>query len=86
MQKNAMATSASPEGFLLLDSARNPIFVNPVATQALVYPRKPEAAEEPQQLSGKQNTFDTFFAAVVDWSSSCPTISIGAPNLLVPQL
>jgi DNA-binding NarL/FixJ family response regulator len=43
MQKNAMATSASPEGFLLMDSSRNPIFVNPVATQALVYPQKPGA-------------------------------------------
>jgi DNA-binding NarL/FixJ family response regulator len=43
MQKDAAATSISPEGFLLLDSSMNPIFVNPVATQILIYPEKPEA-------------------------------------------
>jgi DNA-binding NarL/FixJ family response regulator len=42
MQKNAMATSAPPEGFLLLDSSMKPIFVNPAAAQILVYPEKPE--------------------------------------------
>jgi DNA-binding CsgD family transcriptional regulator len=49
MRKDAMATSISSEGFLLLDSAMNPIFVNPVATQILVYPEKPEAQKN---LSG----------------------------------
>ena len=43
MQKDAMAMSISSEGFLLLDSSMNPTFVNPVATQILVYPEKPEA-------------------------------------------
>jgi DNA-binding NarL/FixJ family response regulator len=43
MEKDAMATSISSEGLLLLDSSMNPIFVNPVATQILVYPEKPEA-------------------------------------------
>jgi DNA-binding CsgD family transcriptional regulator len=42
MQKNAVATSASTEGFLILDPFLNPIFVNPVAAQILVYPQKPE--------------------------------------------
>jgi DNA-binding CsgD family transcriptional regulator len=41
MQKNAMATNASSEGFLLLDPSMNPIFVNPAAAQILVYPQKP---------------------------------------------
>ncbi len=43
MQKHAMGTSVSSEGFLLLDSSMNPLFVNPVARQILVYPEKPEA-------------------------------------------
>jgi len=43
MQKDVMVTSISPEGFLLLDSSLNPVFVNPAATQILVYPQKPEA-------------------------------------------
>jgi DNA-binding CsgD family transcriptional regulator len=42
MQKNIAATSISSEGFLLLDSSMNPIFVNPVAAQILIYPQKPE--------------------------------------------
>jgi DNA-binding NarL/FixJ family response regulator len=42
-EKDATATSGSSEGFLLLDSSMNPIFINPVATQILVYPQKPEA-------------------------------------------
>jgi DNA-binding NarL/FixJ family response regulator len=40
MQKNGMTTSASSEGFLLLDPSMNPIFVNPAAAQILVYPQK----------------------------------------------
>jgi DNA-binding CsgD family transcriptional regulator len=43
MQKNAVATSAPTEGFLLLDPSMNPIFVNPAAAQILLYPQKPEA-------------------------------------------
>ena len=43
MQNDVMAKSMSSDGFLLLDSSMNPIFVNPVATQILVYPEKPEA-------------------------------------------
>jgi DNA-binding CsgD family transcriptional regulator len=42
MRKNAMATSASSEGFLLLDPSMNPIFVNPAAAQILAYPQKLE--------------------------------------------
>jgi DNA-binding CsgD family transcriptional regulator len=42
VQKHSMATGVSSEGFLLLDSSMNPIFVNPVATQILVYPQRPE--------------------------------------------
>jgi DNA-binding CsgD family transcriptional regulator len=41
MQKNVMASSASSEGFLLLDPSMNPIFVNPAAAQILAYPQKP---------------------------------------------
>jgi DNA-binding CsgD family transcriptional regulator len=42
MQKNAIASSASSEGFLLLDLSMNPVFVNPAAAQILVYPQKLE--------------------------------------------
>src|SRR3984957_19139943 len=42
-QKSAMATNISSEGFILLDSAMNPISVNPIAMQILVYPLKPDA-------------------------------------------
>jgi DNA-binding CsgD family transcriptional regulator len=41
MQKAPVATNLSPEGFLLLDSAMNPIFVNPAAARILVYPQDP---------------------------------------------
>jgi DNA-binding NarL/FixJ family response regulator len=43
MQKDAVGTSVPSEGFLLLDSSMNPIFVNLVATQILVYPEKADA-------------------------------------------
>jgi DNA-binding CsgD family transcriptional regulator len=42
MRKDAMATSVSSEGFLLLDSSLCPILVNPIAAQILIYPQKPE--------------------------------------------
>jgi DNA-binding NarL/FixJ family response regulator len=42
MPKNTTLTSVASEGFLLLDPSMKPIFVNPVATQILVYPQKPE--------------------------------------------
>lgn len=38
-----MTMSVSSEGFLLLDSSMNPIFVNAAAMQILVYPKKPGA-------------------------------------------
>ena len=41
-QKDTIATSVSSEGFLLLDSSMNPVFVNPIAAQILAYPQKPE--------------------------------------------
>jgi len=46
MQKDGTAVNTSSEGFLLLDSFLNPIFVNPVATRILVYPLKPEAQKD----------------------------------------
>jgi DNA-binding NarL/FixJ family response regulator len=42
METDTMASNALSEGFLLLDSSMNPIFVNPAAAQILVYPQKPE--------------------------------------------
>jgi DNA-binding CsgD family transcriptional regulator len=42
MQKNAAATKASSEGFLILDPSMNPLFVNSVAAQILAYPQKSE--------------------------------------------
>ena len=42
MQK-AAATATSSEGFLLLDPFMNPIFINQVATEILLYPQKVEA-------------------------------------------
>lgn len=38
--------TTSSEGFLLLDSSLNPIFVNPVATQILAYPQKPDVRKD----------------------------------------
>lgn len=43
MQSDIAATSISSEGFLLLDSSMNPVFVNPIAAQILMYPQKPES-------------------------------------------
>ena len=48
MQNDPMAAGLSPEGFLLLDSAMNPIFVNPVAARILVYPQEPETQNNPE--------------------------------------
>jgi DNA-binding NarL/FixJ family response regulator len=42
MQNAAAIMGKSSEGFLLLDSSMNPLFVNPTAAQILVYPQKPE--------------------------------------------
>ena len=54
LQKDAMGTSVPSEGFLLLDSSRNLLFVNPVATQILVYPERPEAQKNlSSYLAGK---------------------------------
>jgi len=41
-QRIALTAAESPEGFLLLDSSLNPLFVNPAAAQILSYPQKPE--------------------------------------------
>jgi DNA-binding CsgD family transcriptional regulator len=43
MQHAAVVTSKSSEGFLLLDNAMSPIFINPVAAQILAYPEQPES-------------------------------------------
>lgn len=43
MENSAMTAIISSEGLLLLDHSMNPIFVDPAATQVLVYPQKPEA-------------------------------------------
>lgn len=42
MQNLASKSMVSSDGFLLLGSLMDPIFVNPVARQILVYPQKPE--------------------------------------------
>ena len=42
MQKPTERAAVSPEGFLLLDSARNPIFVNQAAAKILLYPHEVE--------------------------------------------
>lgn len=42
MRSNTVAPNVSSEGFLLLDSGMQPVFVNPVAAQILVYPQEPE--------------------------------------------
>lgn len=49
MQKDGATMNISSDGFLLLDSSLNPIFVNPVAAQILTYPHKPDARKD---LSG----------------------------------
>ena len=54
MQK-AVATAASTEGFLLLDPALNPIFVNHAAAKILLYPMKVEA----------QRKVDSFLASKI---------------------
>ena len=43
MQTTGINASASSEGFLLLDSAMRPIYVNQVAAEILSYPQKPES-------------------------------------------
>jgi len=54
MQKAAVKTTASSEGFLLLNSAMNPILVNRVATEILSYPQKPETQKNLDEfLAGK---------------------------------
>jgi len=42
MQNAAAIMAKSSEGFLLLDDAMSPIFVNPAAAQILAYPENPE--------------------------------------------
>ena len=39
MGKSVWQTAASSSGFLLLNSSRKPIFINPVASQILLYPQ-----------------------------------------------
>ena len=41
MQTMELPAAISSEGFLLLDSAMNPILVNPAAAQILAYPKQP---------------------------------------------
>jgi DNA-binding CsgD family transcriptional regulator len=54
MQKAAVKTAASAEGFLLLNSSMNPIFVNSAAAEILSYPQKPETQKNLHEfLAGK---------------------------------
>jgi DNA-binding CsgD family transcriptional regulator len=56
MQQVAKATTSS-EGFLLLNSSMNPIFVNHVAAEILSYPQKPELHKNLDQfLASKINS------------------------------
>jgi DNA-binding CsgD family transcriptional regulator len=41
-QRTVLTAVKSSEGFLLLNSSLNPIFVNPAAAEILSYPQKPE--------------------------------------------
>jgi DNA-binding CsgD family transcriptional regulator len=41
-QRTVLTAAESSEGFLLLDSSLNPLFVNSAAAEILSYPRKPE--------------------------------------------
>ena len=66
MQKNVMAMSISSEGFLLLDSSMNPIFVNPAATQILVYPRKPETGRDLDSYLASKIRYDAFLGGAVE--------------------
>ena len=43
MQKAGAAGAVSPEGFLLVNSSMNPIYVTPEVAQILIYPNKVEA-------------------------------------------
>ena len=43
MRKAGAAGGVSPEGFLLVDSSMNPIYVTPEVAQILMYPQKVEA-------------------------------------------
>jgi DNA-binding CsgD family transcriptional regulator len=51
MQRPSFPVSESSAGFLLLDAGMNPIFVNTVAAQILIYPHSIE--EHPDLLSSK---------------------------------
>jgi DNA-binding CsgD family transcriptional regulator len=73
MQKNVMVANISSEGFLLLDSSMNPIFVNPIAAQILVYPQKPET----------QRNLDKYLASRIRLTLFSEQPSNGSP--LVPK-
>lgn len=52
MRSNTVAPNVSSEGFLLLDSGLQPVFVNPAAAKILAYPQEPDA----------QKNLDTYMA------------------------
>lgn len=46
IQNNTVNEPTSSEGFLLLDSSMNPLFLNPAAAQILTYPQKLKTQKE----------------------------------------
>jgi hypothetical protein len=67
MRKPAVAATVSSEGFLLLDSAMEPIFVNHAAAKALLYPLEVEA----------QGSLDDFLASKI----RCTLLSEQSPGV-----
>lgn len=86
MQKNVMAMSISSEGFLLLDSSMNPIFVNPAATQILVYPQKPEKGGELDSYLASKIRMTLFLEEPSNGSALVPKFQSGEEPICVVAL
>ncbi len=82
MQKNAMAMSISSDGFLLLDSSMNPIFVNPAATQILAYPRKPETERDLDSYLASKIRLTLFLEEPSNGSALVPKFQSGRRTYL----
>jgi DNA-binding CsgD family transcriptional regulator len=82
MQKAPMATSLSPEGFLLLDSAMNPIFVNPAAARILVYPQDPGTQNNPGSSLANRIRLTLFSDQLSSGSALVPKFQSGRRTYL----
>jgi DNA-binding CsgD family transcriptional regulator len=82
MQKNAVATSVSSAGFLLLDASMNPIFVNPAAAEILIYPQKPVTHRNVDSYLASRIRLKLFLEQPSDGSPLVPKFQSGRRTYL----